>query len=117
MTVRRTWGSSLAVAVVGLAAAVLSACQRHKPAEVNPIVPSIKVNRTKAPLGSALEITYTWTLEPGAKKLDQNYWAFVHFLDNQEVMLFNDDHQPEPPPVSWEPGKTYSYTRTRFVPI
>ena len=118
MTVRRTWGSFLAIALVGLVGAVvLPACQRRKPAEVNPIVPSIKVNRTKVPLGSALEITYTWTVEPGAKKLDQNYWALVHFLDNQEVMLFSDDHQPEPPPSTWEPGKTYSYTRTRFVPV
>jgi hypothetical protein len=115
MTVRRTWGSILALALVG--AVLLPACNRRKAAEVNPIVPSLKVNRVKAPLGSALEITYTWTLEPGAKKLDQNYWAFVHFLDNQEVMLFSDDHQPEPPPSTWEPGKTYSYTRTRFVPV
>jgi hypothetical protein len=115
MTVRRTWGSILAIALIG--ATVLPACNRRKRAEVNPIVPSIKVNRTKAPLGSALEITYTWTVEPGAKKLDQNYWAFVHFLDNQDVMLFGDDHQPEPPPSTWEPGKTYSYTHTRFVPI
>jgi hypothetical protein len=115
MTVRRTWGSFLAIALVGSLA--LGACSRRQPAEVNPIVPSIKVNRTKAPLGSALEVTYTWTVEPGAKKLDQNYWALVHFLDNQEVMLFSDDHQPEPPPSTWEPGKTYSYTRTRFVPV
>jgi hypothetical protein len=115
MTARRTWGSFLAVAL--LATLALPGCNRRKPAEVNPIVPSIKVNRTKAPLGSALEITYTWTVEAGARKLDQNYWALVHFNDNQEVMLFSDDHQPEPPPTEWEPGKTYSYTRTRFVPI
>ena len=115
MTARRTWGPFLAVAL--LATVALPGCNRRKPAEVNPIVPSIKVNRTKAPLGSALEITYTWTVEAGARKLDQNYWALVHFNDNQEVMLFSDDHQPEPPPTEWEPGKTYSYTRTRFVPI
>ena len=115
MSVRRTWGSFLVMALVG--AVLLPACQRRKPAVVNPIVPSIKFNRVKAPLGSALEITYTWTVEPGASKLDQNYWALVHFLDNQEVMLFSDDHQPEPPPSTWEAGKTYSYTRTRFVPV
>ncbi len=115
MNVRRTWGSFLAIALFGAFGFV--GCNRRQPAEVNPIVPSIKVNRTKAPLGSALEVTYTWTVEPGAKKLDQNYWALVHFLDNQEVMLFSDDHQPEPPPSTWEPGKTYSYTRTRFVPV
>lgn len=115
MTFRRTWGLALCAALSGVL--LLPACTRRKAAEVNPIVPSIKVNRTKAALGSALEITYTWTVEPGAKKLDQNYWALVHFLDNHEVMLFSDDHPPVPPPSTWEPGKTYSYTRTRFVPV
>ena len=115
MNIRRTWGLALFAALAG--ALLLPACNRRKPAEVNPIIPSIKVNRTKVPLGSALEITYTWTVEAGAKKLDQNYWALVHFLDNHEVMLFSDDHPPVPPPSTWEPGKTYSYTRTRFVPV
>jgi hypothetical protein len=32
-------------------------------------------------------------------------------------MLFEDDHVPSPPASSWEPGKSYSYTRTKFVPI
>ena len=32
-------------------------------------------------------------------------------------MLFEDDHTPQPPPSTWEPGKTYSYTRTKFVPV
>jgi hypothetical protein len=115
MTFRRTWGLALAAALVGVV--LLPACTRRQAAEVNPIVPSIKFNRVKAPLGSALEITYTWTVEPGARKLDQNYWALVHFLDSHGVMLFSDDHQPQPEPASWEPGKTYSYTRTRFVPV
>jgi hypothetical protein len=33
------------------------------------------------------------------------------------VMLFDDDHEPVPAPVTWEPGKSYSYTRTKFIPI
>jgi hypothetical protein len=121
MTLCRSWGLALAAAFAG--AVVLPACNRHKPAEVNPIVPSMKVNRTKVPLGSALEITYTWTLEPGAKKLQpgpgagQDYRALVHFLDSHQVMLFDDDHMPVPPPSTWEPGRTYTYTRTRFVPV
>ena len=95
MTQRRTWGLACLAVLAGVL--LLPACRGRKAAVVNPIVPSIKVNRTKAPLGSALEITYTWTVEPGAKKLDQNYWALVHFLDNHEVMLFSDDHPPVPP--------------------
>jgi hypothetical protein len=115
MTFRRSWGLAVMAALAG--ALLLPACNRRKAAEVNPIIPSIKVNRTKAPLGSALEITYTWTLEPGAKKLDQDYRALVHFVDSHDVMLFEDDHAPVPPPSTWEPGQSYSYTRTRFVPV
>ena len=29
------------------------------------------MNRSRAPLGSAIEITYTWQVEPTAKKLAQ----------------------------------------------
>ncbi len=115
MTLRRTWGLALVAALSGIS--LLPACSRRKPAEVNPIVPSIKVNRTKVPLGSALEVTYTWTVEPGAKKLDQDYDAFIHFLDSHNVVLFAESHLPTPPPSAWEPGKTYSYTLTHFVPV
>jgi hypothetical protein len=115
MRLRRIWGPALLAALAG--AVLLPACSRRAPVEVNPIVPSIEVNRVKAPLGSALEITYTWTLEAGARKLDQDYRALVHFLDSHEVMLFEDDHVPVPPPSSWEPGRSYSYKRTRFIPV
>jgi hypothetical protein len=99
------------------AAALLPACRRRQPAEVNAIVPSVTLNRSRAPLGSAVEITYTWNLEPSAKKLTQDYRALVHFLDTHNVMLFEDDHVPVPPATQWEPGKSYSYTRTKFIPI
>jgi hypothetical protein len=115
MNRRRTWrAASLALA----AAVVFSpACSRRKPAEVNAITPSVSFNRAKAPLGSAIEVTYTWTVDSTAKKLPQDYRALVHFLDSHGVMLFEDDHMPAPPTSSWEPGKTYSYTRTKFIPI
>lgn len=115
MVLRRPWQT---VAVLGLVAlAALPACRRRKAAEVNDIVPKIEVNRARAPLGSAIEVTYTWQLEPTAKKLAQDHRAFVHFLDSHRVMLFEDDHVPVPPVGQWEPGKTYSYTRTKFIPI
>jgi hypothetical protein len=115
MTIRRTLWAALPAVLGGLL--LLPACSRRKPVEVNPIVPSIELNRERAPLGSALEITYTWTLGPDAKPLGQDYRAMVHFLDSHEVILFDDDHMPVPPPSTWEPGKTYTYHRTRFVPV
>ncbi|MBI3932985.1 MAG: hypothetical protein HY317_06185 [Acidobacteria bacterium] len=114
MMLRRTWRTGLALALVG--AALLPACGRRKPAEVNDVTASFKVNRTRAPLGSAIEVTYTWTTGAGFKKLAKDYRALVHFLDPHKVMLFDEDHVPVPPPTSWEPGKTYSYTRTKFIP-
>ena len=104
---------------VGLAATALlvPGCKRSKSGEVTPIVPKVEFNRTKIPAGSAIEITYTWTVEPGAKRLGQEYRALVHFLDEKRVKLFDDDHIPVPPPSEWEPGKTYTYKRTRFVPV
>jgi hypothetical protein len=115
MKLRRTWRAGIVFAIAG--AALVPACSRRKTAEINPITPSFAVNRTRAPLGSAVEVTYTWTLDPNAKKLTKDYRALVHFLDSHGVMLFEDDHVPQPPPTSWEPGKTYSYTRTKFIPI
>ena len=93
------------------------ACKGRKAAEVHPIEPKVSFNRTRVPLGSPLEVTYTWTVDAAARKLPQDYRALVHFLDSHEVMLFEDDHTPTPPPSQWEPGKTYTYTRTKFVPI
>ena len=93
------------------------ACGRRKPTEVNDITPSFSVNRDRAPLGSAVEVTYTWTAGPSATKLTQDYRALVHFLDAHRTLLFTDDHVPTPPPTTWEPGKTYSYTRTVFIPF
>jgi hypothetical protein len=95
----------------------LGACRRRRPAEVNAIVPSFTINRPRAPLGSAVEITYNWSVEPSAKKLGKDYKALVHFLDSHGVMLFDDDHTPTPATSAWEPGKSYSYTLTKFIPI
>src|SRR5438445_207118 len=67
MNLGRSWRTA---AVVSLAAlALLPACRRRKPAEVNDIVPKVEFNRPRAPLGSAVEVTYTWQVEPTAKKL------------------------------------------------
>jgi len=115
MKFRPSWlrGGALVFTAVGF----LPACSRRKPAEVNAIVPSVSFSRSKVPLGSAVEVTYTWKLESTAKKITQDQRAFVHFLDSHRVLLFEDDHVPTPPPTSWEPGTTVSYTRTKFVPI
>jgi len=115
MKLGRAWGSGLAVGLAGLA--LFSACNRKKPVEINPIEPSVAFSRQRVPLGSAVEVTYTWKLEPGAKKLTQDHQAMVHVLDSYKKILFVPDHRPTPATTQWEPGQTYSYTRTVFVPL
>ncbi|HJS59495.1 MAG TPA: hypothetical protein VKA01_15430, partial [Vicinamibacteria bacterium] len=113
MMQRRSW---MAASLAFASAAVLPACGRRS-AEVNPIVPAFSANRMKAPLGSAIEATYTFTVEPSAKKLPQDYRVLAHFLDSHKVVLFTDDHLPPVPTSSWEAGKTYTWKRTVFIPV
>ena len=114
MKLRRFWRPVLSVGL--LSAALFPGCNRRI-RRGGRHHPSLSPNRTTAPLGSAIEVTYTWTTGPAFKKLDKDYRALVHFLDSHKVVLFTDDHLPTVPPTSWEPGKTYSYTRTVFIPI
>jgi hypothetical protein len=115
MKFRSASGRAAVLALAGIA--LVPACARRKTADINPIVPSFQVNRSRAPLGSAIEVTCTWTVEAGAKKIPAGYRALLHFLDSHKVMLFADDHVPTPAPETWEPGKTYTYKRTVFIPV
>ena len=92
-------------------------CSRRGAVPANDITATFKANRMSAPLDSAIEVTYTWTTGPEFKKIEGNYRALVHFVDQGRVLLFTDDHAVTPPPSQWEANKTYSYTRTVFVPV
>lgn len=92
-------------------------CNRRGAVPANDITASFKANRMSAPLDSAIEVTYTWTTGPEFKKIEGDYRALVHFVDQSKLPLFTDDHAITPPPSQWEAGKTYSYTRTIFVPV
>jgi hypothetical protein len=117
MNLGRVSSSSIPVVLLAAAAGLLASCARRDKAAENPIEPGFAANRPRVSLASAVEITYTWKADAQAKKLDQDYRAMVHFLDPHNMTLFDDDHVPEPPPSTWEAGKTYTYTRTKFIPI
>lgn len=115
MKLGRTCKRGLALSWTALA--LLTACNRRKPAEINPIEPAVSFNRSRVPLGSAVEATYTWKLDPAAKTPTGDYQAMVHVLDSHKQILFSADHRPVPPPQEWKPGQTYTYSRTVFVPL
>lgn len=93
-----------------------SACKRKEPEPPPVATPSVTLNHDKAPLGSPLDITYRFVVAPNAT-FDEDYRVMVHVVDTDEVMIWNDDHNPTVPTRQWKPGQTIEYTRTIFVPV
>ena len=77
--------------------------------------PTITLNKTRASLGSPLEVTYKFVVASGAK-FDRDYRIFVHFVNAEDEQMWTDDHDPPRPTSTWKPGETIEYTRTVFVP-
>jgi hypothetical protein len=76
---------------------------------------SMTPSRTRAAIGSPLEFAYRFDVAPDAA-IGGDYKVFVHVLDADERMVWNDDHDPPIPTSSWTPGQVIEYTRTLFVP-
>jgi hypothetical protein len=97
-------------------AAVVQACGGAEDDEQPVATPGFASNRSRAPLGSPLELTYTFDVAQDAR-LDGDYRVFVHFLDSEGDLMWTDDHTPVPPTTQWKPGQKVSYTHTLFVPV
>lgn len=100
---------------VVLLAVVAAACARVDDAP--PVAtPSMSLNLTDVPIGSPLEMTYRFAVAPDAPAFTDEYWVFVHFVDNNGELMWTDDHQPPTPTRNWRAGSTIEYQRTMFVP-
>jgi hypothetical protein len=77
--------------------------------------PTVTLNKTRASLGSPLEVNYKFVVAPGAT-FDRDYKVFVHFVNAEDEQMWTDDHDPPRPTTTWKPGETIEYTRTVFVP-
>ncbi len=77
--------------------------------------PTVTLSKTRASLGSPLEVTYKFVVAPGAT-FDTDYRVFVHFVNAEDEQMWTDDHDPPRPTRTWKPGETIEYTRTMFVP-
>ena len=101
----------------GLALALASAagCGGKDDGGAPVATPTITLNKTRASLGSPLEVTYKFVVAPGAT-FDRDYRIFVHFVNAEDEQMWTDDHEPPRPTTTWKPGETIEYTRTVFVP-
>lgn len=68
------------------------------------------------PLDEPLHVAYTWA--PGAEfePPAEDYQVFVHVLDAQGNIVFQDDHYPSEPTSQWAPGQSQDYERWLYLP-
>lgn len=109
---------SAATLVAGLAASGLSAgaCRHKEPAAPPVATASVTLSHMRAPLGAPIDITYKFVVASDAR-FDEPLKVMMHVIDNDDEMMWTDDHDPPIPTTAWRPGQTIEYTRTVFVPI
>jgi hypothetical protein len=98
-----------------IAALALAGCHGKQASEPAVATPSLTFNKDRAPIGSAVTLTYKFVVAPAAK-IDKDNWVFVHVLDPDGEQMWTDDHLPPTPTSKWKPGETIEYKRTIFVP-
>ena len=79
-------------------------------------VPTFTVEPTRAPLGHPVKATLTFSVLPNAT-FDEDYRVFLHFLSEDDDLLWAADHDPPTPATEWTPASVIEYTRTILVPL
>jgi hypothetical protein len=106
----------LTIAFISCTLPMAAGCSRKADSDPPVATPGISISRARAPLGSPVEVTYRFVVAPGAS-FDRDYRVMVHFLDNNEELMWTDDHEPATPTSKWQAGQSVEYTRTMFIPL
>ena len=114
-SLRSTRPLAVVVACLGLALAV--GCGKKADTDPPVATPGVSFNKARAALGSPVVATYRFQVAPDAPPFGADYRVMVHVLDNEDVLMWTDDHAPAVPTSQWKPGQTVEYTREIFVPI
>jgi len=98
------------------AACLVAACQAGDPVAPPVVTPTLTMSRERVALGTPVDMTYKFVVAPDAK-ITSDYHVMVHFADQDEQLMYADDHDPPKPTSQWKPGETIEYTRTFFTPV
>ncbi len=102
-------------ATLALTLAAVAACGGKEDGGAPVATSTVTLNKTRASLGSPLEVTYKFAVAPGVT-FDRDYRVFAHFVNAEDEQMWTDDHDPPKPTRTWKAGETIEYTRTVFVP-
>lgn len=68
------------------------------------------------PLGEPLDMGFSWATGSEFTPPAEDYQVFVHFLDPQGEIAFQDDHYPPEPTSQWAGGGAEEYHRWVYPP-
>lgn len=104
--------TSLALACVAMLSSACDDADAMKPAVAEPMV---RLSTVAAPPGYPIEMTYRFRVLPDTK-ISRDYHVMVHFADQNDQLLFTDDHDLPVSTNAWKPGQVIEYQRTWFMP-
>ena len=105
--------ASYVIALLGLILVVASC----KPKPQIKVTASVEFNPADIEDNSLSNVTYHWKIDPGFKPIQKDLAVYVHFLDKNNKILFQDDHTPPDVPTSqWKEGYQLNYPRLLLIP-
>lgn len=102
---------------LGLALTSVAACGPKEDNAPPVATPAFSASRSRAALGSPVDLTYRFTVATNAPAFDKDYRVLVHFVDSDGELMWTDDHAPVKPTTEWRAGETIEYTHTMFIPV
>ena len=100
-------------AAVTAALLVFSACAESEPvASV-----AITTDRVEMPRGRHFSVSFRFNAFPEIASLDGDHQVLVRFLDDDQEVIWQDDHFPPLPTTEWQPGQVIEYSRRVAPPL
>jgi len=101
--------------LLAFGALLAAACKSADP-KTPMATPSLTIDPNQVPLGNPVEMTYKFVVGRDAK-FTKDYRVMVHFADQDQTLMYQDDHDPPVPTSQWAPGQTIEYKRRFFMPV
>ena len=99
-------------AVVAAALLVCCACAEEREPVANVLVTT---DRVEMPRGRHSSVSFRFNAFPGIASINGDHQVIVRFLDDDQEVIWQDDHFPPLPTTDWRPGQVIEYSR-RVVP-
>ena len=78
---------------------------------------TVGLNRAAVPLGGPLDLEFRFDVSPALTGISEDSHVLLHFLDDNDDLMWADDHDLPIPTTEWRPGQTIEYRRRTTVPM